>query len=52
MKRCTLSEIQHISTGKCHTTEDTGMVDAVFILSFYFQQLETNIWNCVSTVRK
>lgn len=28
------------------------MVDAVFILSFYFQQFETNIWEGVLSVRK
>ena len=44
-------KFSRFSKGKCPTTEATG-ISAVFILSFYFQQFETNIWNCGVSVRK
>ena len=45
-------KFSRFSKGKCCTTEATGMISAVFILSFYFQQFEANIWNCGVSVRK
>lgn len=30
-----------VSTAMCHSTEAAGVVKAVFILSFYFEQLQT-----------